>query len=93
MLCYNGFNDNDLYGNATDLYTIVEINGVFLSIKSTNPVFSSILCHLLAFQAASKRFRRVCVVRVSTAKRSARPSCPFRDTRSGKNPLKSPLVS
>ena len=26
MLCYNGFNYNDLYGNATDLYKILEIN-------------------------------------------------------------------
>ena len=72
------FNYIDLHGNATDLYTIVEIN-VLLSLKSTNPDFSSILCHL-AFQAASKRFRRVCVVRVS----SARQSSPFRDTRSAK---------
>ena len=78
MLCYNGFNYINLYGNATDLYTIVEIN-VLLSIKSTNPVSSCILCHL-AFQAASKRFRRVSVVRVS----SARPSSPFNETRSTK---------
>ena len=48
MLCCNDFNHNDLYENATDLYTIVEIN-VPLSIKSTNPAFSSIICYLLSF--------------------------------------------
>ena len=46
---------------------MVETN-IVLSIKSTYPVFTCILCHLPAFQADSKRFRRVSVIRVSTAK-------------------------
>ena len=53
VLCYNGLNCKDLYGNATDLYKMVEINFV-LSIKSIYPVASCILCHLPAFQVDSK---------------------------------------
>ena len=48
-------NYKDLYGNTTDLIKMVENNGV-LSIKSTYPVFSCILCHLPAFQADSCDF-------------------------------------
>ena len=50
MLCYDGFNYINLYGNATDLYTIVEIN-VLLSVKSTNPVF---LFYSLSFSFSSR---------------------------------------
>ena len=57
----------DLYANTTDLCKMVETN-IVLSIKSTYPVSSCILCHLPAFQADSKRFRRVGVIRVPTAK-------------------------
>ena len=49
-----------LYGNTTDLYKMVETN-IVLSIKSTKPVFTCILCHLPALQADSKRFRGVSV--------------------------------
>ena len=49
-------NYKDLYGNTTDLCKMVENNSV-LSIKSTYPVFSGILCHLPASQADSERFR------------------------------------
>ena len=49
-------NYKDLYGNTTDLCKMVENNSV-LSIKSTYPVSSCILCHLPAFQADSERFR------------------------------------
>ena len=52
------FHCKDLNGNPTDLYKIVEIN-VVLSIKSTYPVASCILCHLPTFQADSEQFRRV----------------------------------
>ena len=41
-------NYKDLYGNTTDLCKMVENNSV-LSIKSTYPVSSCILCHLPAF--------------------------------------------
>ena len=57
----------DLYGNTADLCKMVENNCV-LSIKSTYPVSSCILCHLPALQTDSKRFRRVSVIRVSTVK-------------------------
>ena len=60
-------NYEDLYANTTNLCKMEETNTV-LSIKSTYPVSSSFLCHLLAFQAESKRFRRVNVIRVPTAK-------------------------
>ena len=60
-------NYKDLYGNAMDLCKMVETN-IVLSIKSTYPAASSIICHLPSFQADSKRFRRVSVIRVSTAK-------------------------
>ena len=46
----------------------MEETNTVLSIKSTYPVSSCILCHLQAFQAESKRFRRVSVIRVPTAK-------------------------
>ena len=55
-----------LYGNKTDLCKMVKNNSV-LSIKSTYPVSSCILCHLPAFQADWKRFWRVGVIRVSTS--------------------------
>ena len=58
-------NYKDLYGNTTDLCKMVE-NISVLSIKSTYPVSSCIVCHLPAFQADSNRFRRVSVIRVST---------------------------
>ena len=60
-------NYKDLYGNTTDLCKMVETN-IVLSIKSTYPAASCIVCHLPAFQADSKRFRRVSVIGVSTAK-------------------------
>ena len=87
-------NYKDLYGNTTDLYKMVENNSV-LSIKSTYPVFSCILCHLPAFQADSERFRRVSVIRVSTVKCNERPNSisAMSGTRNGINPLKSSLVS
>ena len=72
-MCYNGLEYKDLYGNATDLCKMVQSN-VVLSMKSTYPVACCILCHLPAFQADSKRFRRVSVVRVSNAKKNARPN-------------------
>ena len=56
-------NYKDLYGNATDLCKMVETN-IVLAIK-THPSASCILCHLPAFQAVSKRFRLVSVIRVS----------------------------
>ena len=61
------FNHKDLYGNTTDLCKMVETN-IVLSIKSTYPAAACSLCHLPAFQADSKRFRRVSVIPVSTAK-------------------------
>ena len=87
-------NYKDLYGNTTDLCTMVENNSV-LSIKSTYPVSSCILCHLPAFQADSERFRRVSVIRVSTVKCNERPNSisAMSETRNGINPLKSSLVS
>ena len=78
-------NYKDLYGNTMDLCKIVETNMV-LSIKSTYPVSSCILCHSSAFQDDSKRFRRVSVIRVSTAECNERPntvqfqSCPKSET-------------
>ena len=51
-------NYKDLYGNAKDLGKMVETN-IVLSIKSTYPATSCILCHLPAIQARSKRFRLV----------------------------------
>ena len=66
-------NYKDLYGNITDLCKMVETN-IILSIKSTYPTVSCILCHLPAFQADSKRFRRVSVNRVSTAKCNETPN-------------------
>ena len=60
-------------GIRTDLCKMVE-NSSVLSIKSTYPVSSCILCHLPAFQANSKRFRRVSVIRVSTVKCNERPN-------------------
>ena len=50
---YKGLNYKDLYGNAMDLYKMVEIN-IILSIKSTYPAATCIVCHLPAFQANSK---------------------------------------
>ena len=87
-------NYKDLYGNTTDLCKMVENNSV-LSIKSTYPVFSCILCHLPAFQADSERFRRVSVIRVSTVKCNERPNSisAMSETRNEINPLKSSLVS
>ena len=87
-------NYNDLYGNTTDLCKMVENNSV-LSIKSTYPVSSCILCHFPAFQADSERFRRVSVIRVSTVKCNERPNSisAMSETRNGINPLKSSLVS
>ena len=52
---------------------MVETN-IVLSKKSTYPVFTCILCYLPAFPADSKRFRRVSVIRVSTAKCNERPN-------------------
>ena len=66
-------NYKDLYGNTMDLCKIVETNMV-LSIKSTYPVSSCILYHSSAFQDDSKRFRRVSVIRVSTAECNERPN-------------------
>ena len=66
-------NYKDLYGNTSDLCKMVENNSV-LSVRSTYPVSSCILCHLAAFQADSKRFRRVSVIRVSTVKCNQRPN-------------------
>ena len=43
---------------------MVETN-IILSIKSTYPAASCILCHLPVFQADSERFRRVSVIQVS----------------------------
>ena len=60
-------------GIRMDLCKIVENNSV-LTIKSTYPVSSCILCHLPAFQANSKRFRRVTLIRVSTVKCNKRPN-------------------
>ena len=60
-------NYKDLYGNTTDLCKMVETN-IVLPITSTYPAASCIVCYLPAFQADSKRFRRVSVIRVSTAK-------------------------
>ena len=87
-------NYKDLYGNTTDLCRMVENNSV-LSIKSTYPVSSCILCHLPAFQADSKRFRRVSVIRVYTVKCNERPNSisAVSETRNGINSLKSSLVS
>ena len=62
----------------------MEETNTVLSIKSTYPVSSCILCHLTAFQAESKRFRRVSVIRVPTAKcnkgRTQFQPCPKRET-------------
>ena len=68
---------------------------IFLSIKSTYPVSTCILCHLPAFQADSKRFRRVSVIRDSTVKCNERPNSisAMPGARNGINPLKSSLVS
>ena len=55
-------NYKDLYGNTTDLCKMVEIS-IVLSFKSAYPTASCILCHLPAFQANSKRFRQVSVIR------------------------------
>ena len=60
-------NYKDLYGNTTDSCKKAETN-IVLSIKSTHPAASCILCRLPAFQADSKRFRLVSVIRVSIAK-------------------------
>ena len=60
-------------GIRTDLCKMVENNSI-LTIKSTYPVSSCILCHLPAFQADSKRFRRVRFIRVSTVKSNERPN-------------------
>ena len=54
-------------GIRTELCKMVENNSV-LTIKSTYPVSSCILRQLPVFQADSKRFRRVSVIRVSTVK-------------------------
>ena len=84
-------NHKDLYENTMDL---VESN-IVLSIKSTYSVSTCILCHLPAFQADSKRFRRVSVIRVSTVKCNERlnsiSAMPV--ARNGINPLKSFLLS
>ena len=84
----------DLYGNTTDLCKMVETN-IVLSIKSTYPTPCCILCHFPAFQADSKRFRWVSVIRVSTAKCNERPNSilAMPEARNGINPLKSSLVS
>ena len=73
---------------------MVETNIVF-SIKSTYPVSTCILCHLPAFQADSKRFRRVSIIQVSTVKCNERPNSisAMPAARNGINPLKSFLVS
>ena len=72
---------------------MVETN-IVLSIKSTYPVSTCILCHLPAFQADSKRFRRVSIIRVSTVKCNERPNSisAMPEARNGINPLKSSLV-
>ena len=87
-------NYKDLYGNTTDLCKMVETN-IVLSIKSTQPVFTCILCHLSAFQADSKRFRRVSVIRVSTVKCNERPNSvsAMPEAWNGINSLKLSLVS
>ena len=87
-------NYKDLYGNTTDLCKMAETNIVF-SIKSTYPVSTCSLCHLPAFQADSKRFRRVSVIRVSTAKCNERTNSisAMPEARNGINPLKSSLAS
>ena len=71
-----------------------ETNIVF-SIKSTYPVSTCILCHLSAFEADSKRFRRVSVIRDSTVKCNERPNSisAMLEARNGINLLKSSLVS
>ena len=60
-------------GIRTDLCKMVENNSI-LTTKSTYPVSSCILCHLPAFQADLKRFRRVSVIRVFTVKCNERPN-------------------
>ena len=64
---------------------------IVLSIKSTYP---AAFCILPAFQADSKRFRRVSVIWVSTAKGNGRPNTvsAVPEVRTGINPLKSSLV-
>ena len=87
-------NYKDLCGNTTDLCKMAETNIVF-SIKSTYPVSTCILRHLSAFEADSKRFRRVSVIRDSTVKCNERPNSisAMLEARNGINPLKSSLVS
>ena len=73
---------------------MVENNSV-LTIKSTYPVSSCILCHSPAFQADSQRFRRVSVIRVSIVKCNERPNSisAMLEACNEINPLKSSLVS
>ena len=73
---------------------MVETN-IVLSIKTTYPTAPCIIFYLPAFQANSKQFRRVIVIRVSTAKCNTRPNTisAMPEARNGINPLKSSLVS
>ena len=73
---------------------MAETNIVF-AIKSTYPVSTCILRHLSAFEADSKRFRRVSVIWDSTVKCNEKPNSisAMLEARNGINPLKSSLVS
>ena len=80
-----------------DLSKMVEIN-ITLSIKTTQPVASCILCNLSAIEADLKRFRRVSVDWISTAQtakinRRLNTISAMPEPRSAKNPLKTSLVS